>query len=450
MDTPIFDFLSVYSREKALRLHMPGHKGYGEMGVEVFDLTEIDGADSLYEASGIIAKSEKNASLLFGCPTFYSTEGSSLCVRAMLYLCYKYACKKGRKQLIFAGRNCHKTFISGVAALDISVEWLYGDDSEGYLSCLISPEKLDEKLANSNSLPIAVYLTSPDYLGNIINIKKISAVCHKYGVLLIVDCAHGSYLKFLEESQFPIDLGADMCCTSAHKTLPVLTGGAYLHLSSEIYKLFKDDVKESLAFWGSTSPSYLIMASLDLANKTLADGYANKLNGFIKEIDNLKKDLQNHGYNLIGEEKLKITVDARAYGYTGYELAEILHKKSIVCEFSDPDYVVMMLSMEIDLDGLKHVREALYSVERKEYAVAPKFSCLKPIKVETIRNAVLSESEIIQVEKSAGRILAGLTVGCPPAVPIVVCGELIDEKAIEIFNYYGIKTCKVIKKSLDL
>jgi arginine/lysine/ornithine decarboxylase len=116
------------------------------------------------------------------------------------------------------------------------------------------------------------------------DIKSISAICKKHGVLLIVDNAHGAYLEFLSEPMHPIKLGADICCDSAHKTLPVLTGGAYLHISPESAKLFADKAKKSLALFGSTSPSYLILQSLDAANKYIADGYREKLAEFIKAV----------------------------------------------------------------------------------------------------------------------------------------------------------------------
>ena len=125
METPICDFVRAYAESEAIRLHMPGHKGKNLLGLEALDITEIDGADSLYEASGIIQRSEENASRLFGCPTFYSTEGSSQCIRAMLYLAMLHAKERGKRPLIAAGRNAHKTFLTGAALLDLDVRWLY-------------------------------------------------------------------------------------------------------------------------------------------------------------------------------------------------------------------------------------------------------------------------------------------------------------------------------------
>jgi len=445
MRTPICDFARQYAESDALRLHMPGHKGSGALGVEHLDLTEIAGADSLYEASGIIRESEENASSLFGCPTYYSTEGSSQCIRAMLYLAALWAKEKGMGNKVLAGRNAHKTFISACALLGLDVKWLCSAEGS-YLSCDISAAELDEVLSSADEKPMAVYLTSPDYLGNTLDIAAIAQVCHKHDTLLVVDNAHGAYLRFLEKSQHPIDLGADLCCDSAHKTLPVLTGGAYMHISSNLPEMFCSQAKNALALFGSTSPSYLIMQSLDAANAYMADGYREKLSDFLVEISGIKTALSSHGYELIGNEPMKITIAAKSYGCFGYELGQHLLEKNIVGEFSDRDYMVLMLTPEIGADGLMRLKNTLLSIPRKAVITekAPEFSL--PERVMSIRQALFSLSESIPAQLSEGRILATANVGCPPAVPIVVSGERIDENAVKCFEYYGIDTVDVIKK----
>jgi arginine/lysine/ornithine decarboxylase len=156
-----------------------------------------------------------------------------------------------------------------------------------------------------------VFITSPDYLGNVCDVKSIAKVCNKYGVMLIVDNAHGAYLKFLENSEHPIDLGATLCSDSAHKTLPVLTGGAYMHISKNAPTHFLENAKNALALFGSSSPSYLTLCSLDNANLYLANEFRNELSSLIKKVDATKKSLEHGGYTLVGEEKIKITVDNR-------------------------------------------------------------------------------------------------------------------------------------------
>lgn len=442
MDTPICDFVKEYAQSNSLRLHMPGHKGNGFLGIEHLDITEIKGADSLYEASDVIAKSELNASKIFGSKTLYSTEGSSQCIRAMLYLVSLYAKMQGKKPLIAAGRNAHKAFLTAVAMLDVDVCWLYQEKAESYLSCNLTPSKIDEFLKSATQKPTAVYLTSPDYLGNVLDVQAIKEVCQKHDVLLIVDNAHGAYLKFLQKSLHPIDLGADMCCSSAHKTLPVITGGAYLHLSDKMDALFKNQAKNALMMFGSTSPSYLILQSLDNANKFLKN-YPAQLKQTLLLADKLKQTLKSRGFTLCGNEPLKLTVYAKPFGYTGNQMAELLRKNNIEPEFADPDYLVLMLSCTLDKNAFLRIEEAFDQIVPKAPMLeqAPCFKKAK--KVLKIREAMLACTKELCIEQCAGKVLAMPSVACPPAVPILVCGEEIDKHAISCFKYYGITHCVV-------
>lgn len=445
MNTPICDFVRDYAQSRALRLHMPGHKGIGPLGMEKLDITEIAGADSLYEASGIIRESENNASVLFGCPTFYSTEGSSLCIRAMVYLACLCARQRGKRPVVAAGRNAHKAFLSAAALMDADVIWLSPDVQESYLSCALSADDVERALMSADEIPSAVYITSPDYLGNTVDIRAIAEVCHRLGALLIVDNAHGAYLRFLPESRHPMDLGADMCCDSAHKTLPVLTGGAYLHIADAAPELLASRAKSALALFGSTSPSYLILQSLDAANRSLADGYREKLADFAEKVNRAKRRLAGHGYVLRGDEPIKLTFSAKPYGYRGTELADVLMDSGIVCEFADPDFLVFMVTPETGEEGLERMVSAMLGVPQRAPVneIPPVFSI--PERAMSIRSAMFAVSENIPASESAGRVLAAATVGCPPAVPIVVSGEKIDAGAVKCFEYYGIDTCTVVK-----
>lgn len=442
MKTPIRDFARRYAEGNALRLHMPGHKGAGFLGLEPLDITEIDGADSLYEAGGIIRESEQNASALFGCRTFYSTEGSSQCIRAMLYLAALEARQRGKRPLIAAGRNAHKTFLSAAALLDLEVLWLCPPGQDSYLSCKPDVPFLEAVLLEQK--PTAVYLTSPDYLGNVAELEALAAVCHQHGVLLLVDNAHGAYLRFLPESRHPIDLGADLCCDSAHKTLPVLTGGAYLHISGNAPAVFSQQAKNALALFGSTSPSYLILQSLDQANAYLAGDYRDRLGVFASQVQRLRDRLTARGYCLLGDEPLKLTLETKPYGYEGRQLARILFEKGLVCEFSDPDFAVMMLTPETGEEGLRLLEGALCSIPPRAPISEKPPAFHLPRQVMSIREAVLSPCKTIPAAEGLGRIQAAPSVGCPPAVPMVVCGERIDSHVLQCFSYYGIQTCTVV------
>ena len=455
MNTPIADFVRGYKRKNIARLHMPGHKGNAFLGCEAFDITEVCGADALYEAEGIIAESEANATRLFGTGrTIYSTEGSSQCIRAMLYLCMQHSCssRQGRldehateRPMVLATRNVHKAFVYAAALLDLEVEWILPEgDMHSLCSCNVSPEKVDASLMEMDKLPIAVYVTSPDYLGGELDIKGIADVCHKHGTILVVDNAHGAYLHFLNPSRHPIDLGADICCDSAHKTLPVLTGGAYLQISKNAPESFARNAKQAMALFGSTSPSYLTLTSLDLCNQYLEDGYAERLYKTTERLRKVRESLTSAGWQIEKTDPLKLTIRAPK-GLTGPELAEKLRHAHVECEYADIEYVVCMITPENAEEDYQKLQEALgnNNLEYGEQTVFGKVNARKEI---SIRCAVFAEHEIISVSESVGRICASPTVSCPPAIPVVISGEVIDEEAVAILEHYGIQTIDVVKE----
>lgn len=442
MKTPIVSFLKSYQEKSPVRMHMPGHKGAGILGFEGMDLTEIYGADELFAAEGIIKESEQNASSLFGCPTYYSTQGSTLCIQTMCTILCQDAKSKGKKPKILAGRNAHRSFIHAAALLDFEIEWLYGNSD--YLSCKIHAEDLEKAIIES--LPTAVYLTNPDYLGNLLDIKSLASVCKKHNVLLAIDNAHGAYLRFFEPSLHPIDLGADLCCDSAHKTLPVLTGGAYLHLSDSLNQVWKNDVKHFMEYFSSTSPSYLIMASLDAANKVLDTTFKKSLSECIQRVDGLKNTLIQHGYTILSGEPMKITISTKEFGYTGNEIANLLMECDIYPEFYDSDYIVLMPSPYNTKDDLKRLETCLCGIERKPLLInkPPKLEQSK--KAMNVRQALFSSSITLDVSKSLGQVCSSVTVSCPPAILPVIPGEVISESSIEVMKYYGIETVRVVKE----
>ncbi len=437
MNAPICDFVKKYNKAECIRMHMPGHKGNNILGFEALDLTEISGADSLYEADGIIAESEKNASALFDCPTFYSTEGSSQCIKAMLMLAGRIVGKKSVK--VLAGRNAHKTFISAAALLDVDAEFI----------CDYGIEALKEAIERFG--PDALYLTSPDYLGNMLDMEALAKLCHQKDVLLMVDNAHGAYLKFMGVGIYPMELGADMCCDSAHKTLPVLTGGAYLHVSKAVMDAYRKrtgfelEVKEALEMFGSTSPSYLILQSLDAANVYIAEALAGDLKRVSSKLEEVKSELTAAGFELMGAERMKLTIKTKSFGYRGDEFAEELRIRGVECEFADPDFVVLMPSCKTGDEELDRLKNVLFSVERKDAAVAEAPDFYVPEGRMSIKEAYFSEREKLHVQDARGRICSHAHAGCPPAIPIVVSGELIDDEVIKRLKYYGVEELFVVK-----
>ena len=486
MKTPIYDYVSKYIASGTSRLHMPGHKGVSFLGCESRDLTEITGADDLFHADGIIAESEANAASLFGTyRTFYSTEGSSHVIRAMLMLasgCFLRH-QTGRRFTVFAARNVHKAFISACALLDLDVDWLYPDDTTAELSlktesssdaagfrtmpasicsCRIKPRQLHAELSARSAagcLPDAVYITSPDYLGNLSDVRGLSDVCRTYGLPLLVDNAHGAYLHFLNEPLHPIDLGAAMCCDSAHKTLPAITGGAYLHIaadmpgfSPEMPVRLASGARQALSVFGTSSPSYLVLQSLDLCNRYLSADYKKRLDETIQSVDHLKDTLRELFVPILETEPLKLVLGCAPLGLSGSDVSDILRKHMVECEFTDSEYVVLMFTPENrDKDYnriLAACRDIMHVSQRgKDHDTAiSKEPVSLPVleRACPIREALLGPSRIIPAQEAEGEICAIPTVSCPPAIPIAVSGERFNAQAVRLLKRYGIDEVSVI------
>ena len=254
-----------------------------------------------------------------------------------------------------------------------------------------------------------------------------------------------------------------MCCDSGHKTLPVLTGGAYLHLGENAPVPQPEAVRGAMALFGSTSPSYLILQSLDLCNRYLAQGYREKLAASMAGLDQLRKELNMAALGccpvpmaLSGpeQEPLKLTLDAAALGRTGQWLADQLRHCGIECEYADIRNVVLMFTPENPPEDMARVRAALLDLlEQAQGAllpedIGPAFAELasQNKQVRSIRAAVLSPAERVPVEQALGRVCALPTVSCPPAIPIAVSGEQIGPAAVAMMQHYGVAEVAVCKE----
>ena len=445
MKTPVADFVKAYREAGCVRMHMPGHKGQGLLGPEALDITEIEGADVLYDSRGILRESEDNAARLFGAGrTLYSAEGSSLCIRAMLALAALTAREKGLPCRVLAGRNAHRTLMTAAALLDLEIAWMRPRTEGGLLTGGIRPGQLAEALDAGRYM--AVYLTSPDYPGHLEDIAGAARVCHERGVPLLVDNAHGAYLKFLPEDLHPMTLGADMCCDSAHKTLDCLTGAAYLHIAKDTPGTWTEQAEAMMALFASTSPSYLILQSLDLMNAALAGDYPGRLARSAARLAEMKERLRKDGWDMTGQETMKLTLKPKSRGWRGTELQERLREEGIRCEFADPDYLVMMPSPRTGEEDWRRTEEALRAVPCREPIREEPPAVPAAERVCGIREAMLSPRERVNTDAAEGRILADPLAGCPPAVPPVTAGERISRDAAACLRYYGISQVMVLRE----
>ncbi|NLT08710.1 MAG: aminotransferase class V-fold PLP-dependent enzyme, partial [Ruminococcus sp.] len=369
--------------------------------------------------------------------TVYSAAGSTLCIQAMLTI-MKY---EGRR--VIALRNVHRAFLNAAALLDMDVEWSMPDYNGGILSGRADMADLESKLA-ADERPACVYVTSPDYTGVIADIPALSRLCRKYGARLIVDNAHGPHLAFMPENIHPIALRADMCCDSAHKMLPALTGAAMLHTSRKEYAPL---LKPAMGLFASTSPSYPVMLSLDMCNKYIAERISSDITANLERLSIFR---ESFGGDILfgGDDPFHVTIRAAESGYDGTDFAQKLRENGAECEYADNDTVILLMapfSTEEDFAGLSAAVSAAVKKSRKTAPVKAEFAPELPEKAMSIREAVFAPSEVIPVEQAEGRICGAVLVPCPPAIPIAASGEIISRECINIFKRYGIDSVSVVK-----
>lgn len=428
MNTPICNFLEKYANENRLRLHMPGHNG------EVpHDITEIFGADELYSSDisgGIIGTSEEIAAELFGAKkTCYSCGGSTLAIQAALALLKAKGCRR-----IAASRYSHRSLVSAAALLRMDIKWLYPNE---YMSADVAYNS--ETLSGVD----AVFITNIDYFGGTWKFVKPN-------LPVVIDNAHGSYLKFLDKRRFgteyvhPLELGYPMMVAeSAHKTLPVITGGAYLHFADGADGA---RAKEMMAMFGSSSPSYLILESLDRFNGLISRN-SQLVNNACEAVLELKERLTSVGIPLKKSDPLRVTINARECGLSGYEYARGLRSNGVECEMADENYVVMMFSALTTIEDCERAEMASMLVTMGAPKPLVTYPKIIPKAEMPVYEAMFKPQRVVSIENADGEVCAGLKCPCPPGVPLVMPGEVIDREVIDALKVYGVKTVPIIAKS---
>lgn len=427
MKTPIHDFLVSYAKENPVRCHMPGGKE------QPFDITEIEGADSLFESQGIIRQSEENAAELFGAgKTLFSCGGSTLAIQTMLASAKTLYPDKNR---VAASRYCHKSLVTACVLLGLELDWIKADN---FLSCEISPDNVLNALREDT---LCVFVQSIDYYGGECDIKAVSEVCREKGVLLLVDNAHGAYRVFTDNH--PLKQGADMTADSAHKTLPCITGGAYLHISKTAPKGLSERAKELMSLFGSSSPSYLMLNSLDLCNKFIAE-QRERAQKVFKEVKKLKEKLEETGFTLGKSDLMKITVNACEYGYDGFEFSRLLRKRGVSAEYADRCYTVLLFSAGQSTEDFERVFKAASGIPKRNKLDYKEPTFELPPKAMTVREAVLGATEEVKTQNACGRVCGGVLCPCPPCVPVIMPGEVLTSEILQVLEWYGTDSVRCV------
>lgn len=452
---PLVKALIEYAGQNIVRFHMPGHKGTNIFprdfldNLIALDITEIPGMDNLYLPSGVIAQAQMLAAKAFGADhTFFLVNGSTAGVLAMIMA----ACRPGDKLII--PRNSHRSVWSAIIIADVNPVYIQPRyDKENYLATQISAQDVERAL-DENPDAVGVVVVHPTYYGLCSHLEQIEKIVHERGKLLLVDEAHGAH--FIFHSDLPPsagELGADMWVQSAHKTLPALTQAAYLHVKGDRVDLRR--VAQIIAMLQTSSPSYLIMASLDWARFFMESEGKPLIERLIHEVQAVKSWLRNHvgfltiddyekGEEIAALDPTRLVLDVREFGITGYQAERILREAGIQVEMSDMYRVVLICSVADDKRVFDILIKALDNLAKRlpDCKVGKKTSCDNmsisqeiPRQMLSPREAFYSIIERVPLEKSMGRICAGIVGAYPPGIPYFCPGELIDKGGVEELLY---------------
>lgn len=445
IETPLRRALEEYIAAGWSRLHMPGHKGapiepFGPLAA--YDLTEVEGTDSLFEDDGPLKELEEIFTQLYGTrSSVISAGGSTLCIQAMLRL----VAREGGK--VIAGRNIHAAAVNAMALLGLEPVWIYPRrQADERLIGRIAPEDVAAALEREADV-CAVYITSPDYFGVMSDIEGIAEVTHTHGVPLLVDNAHGAHLRFLQGEDgrplHPMQLGADLCCDSLHKTLPALTGAALLHCNREEYV---PQLKGAMTVFGSTSPNYLIMLSIDsTAGFLLGDG-PDQLRRTVQRWGELRRLAKEQGYPVPEHcDPMRLTLPLAGSAYTAKTFKMLLHERHIMEEYCSDSGCVLLFSPFNREEDFARVRQLLLDCPVKQKGDFTPFPIVPSRRVMGLRQAMLAPKESVEIDKAEGRISAQVKITCPPGIPLVMPGERLHKELRKILKNSGIFVMDVVK-----
>lgn len=433
MEYLIYDALKKYKKLRPLRFHMPGHKAdkkhFPLFGDAAYDITELSFSDCLEHPDGIIAAAESDVAEILGAKrSFFLTDGSSSGVFSMLYAVFR----RGGK--IALARNSHKSVYNACAVLGIEPYVLKNNVMDGVL-LPPAPAEIEDAFKRDKDVS-AVLLTSPDYYGNISDYAAIRKICDRYGKYLLVDGAHGAYLRFDPDlSELYAGNYADIWVDGAHKTLPSLTQGALLNVNNE--KLLAS-AAEGAGLFRTTSPSYPILASVEYGVKYLAENGKMLLDLLKREFSLMKMRLKKRGIRIYGESKtLQFSVDFGAMGISPYFAEEELEKRRIYPEMNDGRYLLFYLSPLTRPSHLLRLERAIRRVVRMRqlrgsYEASPEFSA--GVKKFSYLTALTFEKERVPLDEAEGRIAARNAGVTPPCIPVVLAGEMITAPAAELLK----------------
>ena len=452
---PLVAALKEYSQKEPAYFCIPGHRfgrGVSKQWVSNgahellrFDLTEATGLDDLHQPSGVIKEAQELMAQLFHArKSFFLVNGTTCGNEAMII----NSLKTGDK--IIVPRNVHKSvlaglILSGAVPIFITPEWIPKWGIWGALS----PDKIRAMLSQQPDIK-AVLTVTPSYYGIVDKLPQISRICQEFGCLLLVDEAHGAHFYFSEAlPEGALASGADMCTQSFHKVTGSLTQSSVLHVASK--QIDVDFLRNNLQMFQSSSPSYLLMASLDAARYELAQhgnemssealSLAEEARVAIAKIEGIRclgREVVGH-YEVADVDMTKLVVSATDIGISGFELkAMLMREYGVELELADHNNVLLVLTFANTKDEVRRLVKALTKIAQSSDKVKGTIDDDKvmmpplPVMKVTPRDAHFSKKKVIRWADAYGEVAAEAIIPYPPGIPIVYKGELINQ---EIWNY---------------
>ncbi|MEA5001221.1 MAG: aminotransferase class I/II-fold pyridoxal phosphate-dependent enzyme [Endomicrobiaceae bacterium] len=462
---PIFDTLLAHAKRNVTSFHTPGHKNgkgidkslkdWTGPNLYTFDVTVFDEVDSLHDPVGPIKKAEELMAEAYGVEhSLFLVNGTSVGNIAM----FLAACDPGES--IIVSRSSHKSIMAGIIFAGVWPIWLQPKIEQNLDIIFNSTYDQIKDALEMYPEARAVFVTNPTYNGVATEIKKIAELCHRKGKVLLVDEAHGPHLKF--HDQLPVsavDAGADLCVQSTHKILSALSQGSVLHFNSKLVDINR--VKKIVSMLQTTSPSYLTLASIDVARKQAVLHGKEMLSKVIeaaqwarKEINNIpsmkcftRQEMNALGFDL---DVTKLTINVTKTGLSGYEVDAILAKEyNIQVDCSDTFNLIAIMGIGSDREDVEKLVSALKDISKKYKGNQKnwilKIPSLATEMVMTPREVFLSHDiKKIPLAKSVGHVSAQTLTPYPPGIPVVIPGERITK---EICDYLQDMASKGIRIS---
>lgn len=408
------ELMSLYKSDE-YPLHMPGHKrenGFGQLGDAIkIDITEIDGYDDLYDASGIIREALDRVTRIYNSSqSYFLVNGSTVGILTAIFACTSDAGK------VLVARNCHKSVYHGIEIRNLIADFIDPGQVNGIFNPVSSKDI--EKFLSENDYE-AVIITSPTYEGKVSDIKEIASVCHRYSVPLIVDEAHGAHFVFSDRFPESAVNYADIVIESTHKTLPAMTQTGLLHFNSKLVD--KEKIEKYLQIFQTSSPSYVLMTSIDECMKELEAKGEKLWDDFFENVSNFRDKVSHlkHLRVLDVDDSCKIVVSTAGTNINGVLLQKtLLEKYHLQLEMASATYVIAIVTCNDSKEGFERFAEALVEIDSE-------------ISDEQPESEKTSEFDHLLDTKAGDYIYI-----YPPGIPIAVPGQCIDENILNTIKEY--------------